>query len=75
MNRRQRRAQGHRGAAHQLLQATVCPDCDSNVTITEVAPNVYQGAVAHDDSCPWYAAFRRAGGVGVRLGHYGEGNT
>jgi hypothetical protein len=69
MNRRQRRAQGHRGAAHQLLQAARCPDCDSNVTITEIAENVYQATVEHDDTCPWYTAFKRAGGLGLRFGH------
>jgi hypothetical protein len=69
VNRRQRRIQGHRGAARQLLQAIVCPDCDSDVAITEVAPDVYQGTVEHDDSCPWFAAFKRAGGLGIRFGH------
>jgi hypothetical protein len=68
MNRRQRRAQGHHGAAHQMLRAIRCPDCDSTTTITEVAPHVYQGAVAHDDSCPWFTQFKRAGGYGIRFG-------
>lgn len=74
MNRRQRRIQGHRGAAHQLLQATECPDCNSDVAITEVAPGVFQGAVEHDDSCPWFTAFKRAGGLGIRFGHTHEGD-
>jgi hypothetical protein len=67
MNRRQRRAQGHRGAAHHLLESIRCPDCNSDVTITEVAPHVYQGEVRHDECCPWFQAFRRAGGHGVRF--------
>lgn len=69
MNRRQRRAQGHRGAAHRMLQAIRCPDCDSDVTVVEVAPDVYQGEVRHDGSCPWYTSFQRAGGRGVRFSH------
>jgi hypothetical protein len=66
VNRRQRRALGHREAAHKLLKTAACPDCDSNVTVVEVAPDIYEGLVAHDDSCPWFTAFKRAGGFGIR---------
>jgi hypothetical protein len=42
-----------------MVQAARCPDCDSDVTITEISPGVYRGQVEHDDSCPWYAELRR----------------
>jgi hypothetical protein len=45
MNRGQRRATGHRGAVHKMLHAAACPDCDSDVTVIEVAPDIYQGIV------------------------------
>jgi hypothetical protein len=66
MNRRQRRAQGHRGATAQMHKAIHCPDCNSDVTLTKVA-NGYQATIEHDATCPWYAALHRAGGLGVRL--------
>ena len=65
MNRRQRRA-GTR--AQQLARAVRCPDCDSEVSVTQVASRSYHGEVRHDDTCPWYAAFQRAGGHGIRFG-------
>jgi hypothetical protein len=38
-------------------QVCVCPDCDADVTITELAPGVYGGSVEHD-TCPWYTAYK-----------------
>ena len=68
MNRRQRRANGHRGPRTQhLARAVACPDCGSTVTLSKVAARVYSGMVEHDDTCPWYQAFQRRGGHGVRL--------
>jgi hypothetical protein len=63
VNRRQHRANGQHGHTQHLTQAIRCQDCDSEVTVTEVAPNVYSSEVHHDDSCPWYRAFKRSGGV------------
>jgi hypothetical protein len=42
-----------------LEQVCACPDCDADVTITELAPGVYGGSVEHDDTCPWYTAYKR----------------
>lgn len=70
MNRRQRRdrqrRKGTRPAPPGMAAVIGCPDCDSDVTVTEVAPGVYQGQVAHDDSCPWLADLKARGGNGVR---------
>lgn len=74
MNRRDRRVQGHRGAAQKLLGATGCPDCHSEVSIIEVEPHVFQGEVRHDDTCPWYLALQQAG-FGIRFGNRPEGET
>jgi hypothetical protein len=49
-----------------MLHAAACPDCDSDVTVIEVAPDIYQGIVEHDDSCPWFTQFKRDGGLGIR---------
>ena len=71
MNRAERRRNGRPkkyrarlfvGAPHTLAgvqQVTECPDCDSDVTITELSPGVYRGQVAHDDTCPWYAQLKQ----------------
>jgi hypothetical protein len=75
MNRRQRRANGHHGRAMNLAHAIRCPDCNSDVTITKVGHRHYSGEVRHDDTCPWYADFERAGGLGIRLGHTDKGET
>jgi hypothetical protein len=66
MNRRQRRA-GSR--AQQLARTIRCPDGDADVTVVKVAARVYRGEVRHDASCPWFAAFERAGGYGIRFAH------
>jgi hypothetical protein len=52
---------------HEVQQSTRCPDCNSIVAITEVAPQVFKGLVQHDDTCVWFADFQRAGGHGIRL--------
>jgi hypothetical protein len=65
VNRRQRRSGGQRG--REIVRAAQCPDCDSRVSMTEVAPNVYRADVEHDETCPWFSAFKRDGGFGVRL--------
>ncbi|MBI3214736.1 MAG: hypothetical protein HYZ38_12990 [Mycobacterium sp.] len=68
MNRRQRRASGQRRPSpRQLEQYATCPDCDSTVSLVEIAPRVHQAQVQHDDTCPWFLAFQRNGGLGVRL--------
>jgi hypothetical protein len=64
MNRRQRRAAGIRTPLATLV---ACPDCDSDVRVVQLALRVYRAEIAHDDTCPWFAAFKRSGGVGVRL--------
>jgi hypothetical protein len=46
-----------------MLRLAQCPDCDSDVTIAELSPDVYEATVAHDDTCPWFTAFR-----GIRRG-------
>jgi hypothetical protein len=77
MNRRQRRADGHRGRAQHLAQAIRCPDCNADVEVTKVGHGHYSGEVRHDDTCPWYQAFQHAGGFGIRFGHtqHDEGDT
>jgi hypothetical protein len=45
------------------------PRLQRDVDSAEVGPGVYQVAVFHDDTCPWLAAFERAGGYGVRFAH------
>lgn len=69
VNRRQRPIDGIREpfTAAEIGQAIVCPDCDADVTMTEVAPGLYQGEVTHSATCPWYANFRRNGGLGMRF--------
>lgn len=69
MNRRQRRAARHRGPVEprKLANVIACPDCTADVSVIEVAPGEYHGIVEHDDTCPWFAAFKRDGGIGVRL--------
>jgi hypothetical protein len=68
VNRRQRRAAGQRGPARRNIELiTACPDCDSTVTVTEVTDRVYNSTVEHDATCPWFAAFKHAGGLGVRF--------
>jgi|1185.fasta_scaffold1377328_2 hypothetical protein len=67
MNRRDRRATGQRRSLADMERAAACPDCNADVTMTEVAPNVYSGTVVHADTCPWLAAFRRHGGLGMRF--------
>jgi hypothetical protein len=44
---------------NNIRQVIHCPDCNSEVTIIEVAPGRHQGQVAHDDTCPWYAQLKR----------------
>lgn len=68
MNRRQRRARGQRRPGpRELQQYAACPDCGSDVIVTEVAPRVYRGEVRHDECCPWFADFERSGGLGTRV--------
>ena len=52
----------------QIRRATACPDCAADVESYEVGPGVYQVAVYHHECCPWWSAFKRRGGFGVRFG-------
>ena len=45
--------------AGPIGEAVSCPDCDSDLTITELAPGVFNGTVAHDETCPWLNALQR----------------
>jgi hypothetical protein len=45
--------------ATTVEQAARCPDCDSNVEIVQIAPGIYEGRVEHDNTCPWFIAFKR----------------
>ena len=54
--------------AAQIRLVTACPDCGSDVEPIEVAPGVHQVFVFHDECCPWFAAFEKAGGYGIRFG-------
>ena len=68
MNRRERRAAGQRVPARRDTEPLVaCPDCCSTVTVTKVTDRVYNSTVEHDATCPWFAAFKCGGGVGVRF--------
>lgn len=40
-----------------MTQLAICGDCDADVTITEVGPDLFTAEVLHDDTCPWYRAF------------------
>ncbi|MCH9732268.1 MAG: hypothetical protein K0U84_21805 [Actinomycetia bacterium] len=40
-------------------EAAACPDCDADVTLIELAPGVYSGTVAHDETCPWLDALQQ----------------
>jgi hypothetical protein len=42
-----------------MAQVVACPDCNSDATVVQVAPQIYRAVVEHDDSCPWYAALIR----------------
>jgi hypothetical protein len=66
VNRRQRRATGNRRPL-TIEDVVACPDCTADVTVVEVAPGMYHGIVEHDDTCPWFADFKRHGGFGVRF--------
>ena len=64
MNRRERRANGHHGRAQHFVRAIRCPRTATPTSVLiEAAPRVYQAEVHHDDSCPWYRAFQRSGGL------------
>jgi hypothetical protein len=69
VNRRQRRAGGNRRPLTDIERERVlaCPDCNGDVTVAEVAPRAYHAFVQHDECCPWFAAFKRNGGLGVRF--------
>ena len=45
----------------------VCSDCDADVTIDEVEPDLFTAVVSHDDSCQWCRAFVRSGADQIRL--------
>lgn len=72
MNRRDRRANGQRGPRRlsqaDIWHAAACPDCNADVDSVEVEPGFYQVFIAHDDTCPWFPAFKRHGGFGIRFG-------
>ena len=51
----------------ELAPLAVCPDCDADVTIDEVEPDLFTAVVRHDDSCPWYRAFVRGAADQNRL--------
>jgi hypothetical protein len=59
-----KRIQNQRRRHHRadLVAATRCPDCDSEVTTVEVEPGMFCVEVAHDETCPWLAAFAARGG-------------
>lgn len=40
------------------LTAMLCPDCDSDSELVEVAVNVYTLMIQHDDTCPWLAQYQ-----------------
>ena len=46
----------------QQLLATGCADCNSDQTMTEVAAGVFVLGIAHDSSCPWWTAEKKATG-------------
>ncbi len=58
MNRRERRARVRFGHGDPLA-ALKCPDCDSELTVVEVAPRVLSAEVRHDDTCPWFSELKR----------------
>lgn len=51
----------------ELAALAVCSDCDADVTIDEAEPDLFTAVVRHDESCPWYRAFVRAGADQIRL--------
>lgn len=36
-----------------------CPDCNSDAIFETIEPGIYKLTVAHDDTCPWFAALER----------------
>jgi hypothetical protein len=62
-NRQSRKARLRLGygepTLENLLRAARCPDCDSDVTIIEIAPGVHSAQVAHDTTCPWYTDLKQ----------------
>jgi hypothetical protein len=72
VNRRDRRAAGQRGrrtlTEADIRRVAACPDCNADVDGYEVEPGVYRAVVFHDETCPWFTAFQRGGGLGVRFG-------
>jgi hypothetical protein len=68
VNRRQRRALGQRRYGRgELKKYAECPDCTADVIVSEVVPGIFNADVIHDDTCPWFQAFQRSGGMGVRF--------
>lgn len=52
----------HPTTGHALAYAAgyQCPDCDSEIRITEVAPGFVRASVLHDQTCPWLARLEHA---------------
>jgi hypothetical protein len=63
VNCRQRRAAGQRRSRNRQ-RLLACPDCNSAVTVAQIAPRFHRSTVEHDESCPWFAAFKRRTGLG-----------
>ncbi len=62
MNRRDRR-QGQKNthpAPGGMIEATRCPDCDSEVRFTEQAPGIWSAEVRHDPTCSWWRYYQAA---------------
>lgn len=56
MNRRQRRAAGHRRGVHPAVVAIAdgyeCPDCCADTELIQVSPGMHVLEVRHDNTCP-----------------------
>lgn len=76
MNRAERR-RNRKWTTSEVASESRCPDCDADVTVIEVAPGMFCGQVAHDDTCPWWRAYKASYGdaTDFRLLLPNEGNT
>lgn len=61
MNRKMRRAAARRGerVITSARSTGVCPDCDADERLVEMAPRLYRLEIRHDDTCPWLRARRQ----------------
>ena len=58
MNRNRRRSLPK--DVRQVADNAHCPDCNSEARVIETVPGVFYLQIHHDDTCPWFATYRKA---------------